>query len=252
MATDAIEDDPAFRRDALEDRCLQRAAPWPPHPPSSSVSCPAASSTSPARNACASTSVRVTASRALAIGGASPLRGAESAAGVCESAEEAPGRSKCEALASPTRAFIPGPQRFAECQDRVVIRQRQIVDGTGVGHADDGCRETARQLPAIAPQSADPRDKIRRGPFMNDNHVGAIQCGRMVEVIVVGDNAQVWKRSGEAVKRLRSLIGNQIGPAPAIPGLQGQGRMTASFQFAEDATQEMGIRNARCAAFLRR
>src|ERR1700722_654790 len=31
MATDAIEDDPAFRRDALEDRCLQRAAPWPPH-----------------------------------------------------------------------------------------------------------------------------------------------------------------------------------------------------------------------------
>jgi hypothetical protein len=76
---------------------------------------------------------------------------------------------------------------------------------------------------------------------MNDNHVGAIQCGRMIEVIVIGDNAQVWKRSGEAVKRRRSLIGNQVGPAPAAPGLQCQGRMTASFQFAEDATQEMGI-----------
>ena len=84
---------------------------------------------------------------------------------------------------APAQTFIATPQGLAECQHGVVILTAATARWhSGFGHAAMmGVVKQQGEAASGLAQAADARDQVRRGPFVHDHHVGAIQRCFVVE-----------------------------------------------------------------------
>lgn len=104
-----------------------------------------------------------------------------------------------------------------------------------------GVVEQQREAAAVAAQTADAGDQTGWCPFVDDNDVGVVEHGFVVEIGPEGLHMQVRIVGQETRQRGGALIRDEVDTAPAGFRLQHQRGMAAPLQFAQDAAQEMGV-----------